>query len=266
MLAMFILLGSVVFAFMAFVDRFNFWILLFALAGMGGGVWLYRFGRYKITFPLAVPAFANIQEGLETLRNYTDLGAEEKIIEGRLKEAALAHSGKKAVIFYQKQAFSSLAACHYLEAHVAGRLGLGLNAKSIPCALAFLIAAGALRQNELVGQNLYFLRQQTGIRTPDTLWGAAWSLYLAADWSSSEALLCDLLKVRPDDVTVHLLLSSCAANRGKHQTALSHARTAASLAPSDSCSASCSTAATCARPSNVLSNSPPPCSNTLHCA
>lgn len=231
MLALIIVLGSMVFAGMAFVERFNPWILLFALASMGGGVWLYRFGRYKLTFPLAVPAFGDIQEGLETLRGYPDLGAEEKQIEARLKEAATAHPGKKAAAFYQKQAFAALASCNYLEAHVAGRLGLNINAKSIPCALAFLIAAGSLRQNELVGRNLYFLRQQTGLRTPDTLWGAAWSLYLAADWGSAEALLSDLLKLRPHDVTVRLLLSSAADNRGKRQTALAHARAATELDP-----------------------------------
>jgi Zn-dependent protease with chaperone function/tetratricopeptide (TPR) repeat protein len=233
MLAMFIVVGSLFFGLFAFFDRFNPWIVLFALAGISGGVWLYRFGRYKITFPLAVPAFGQIQNGLETIRGYTDLGAEEKQIEARLKEGIANLPVKQATVFYQKQAFAALAACNYLEAHVAGRLGLGLDAKSIPCALAFLIAAGSLRQNELVGKNLYFLRQQTGIRTPDTLWGAAWSLYLADDWSSAEALLSDLLKLRPDDVTVHLLLSSCAANRGKRQTALAHSRTAVELAPAD---------------------------------
>lgn len=233
MLAMFILIGSLFFGVFAFLDRFNPWILLSALAGIGGGVWLYRFGRYRITFPLAIPAFGQIQEGLEAIRSYTDLGAEEKTIEVRLKEAAASHPGKKAVAFYQKQAFAALASCNYLEAHVAGRLGLVIDAKSVPCALAFLIAAGSLRQNELVGKNLFFLRQQTGLRTPDTLWGAAWSLYLADDWSSAEALLSDLLKSRPEEVTFHLLLSSCAANRGKRQTALAHARSAVELAPAD---------------------------------
>jgi len=231
MLAMIILGGSIILVCTAFMDRLNPWMLLFALIGIGGGIWLYRFGRYKITFPLSIPSFGNIQDGLDRIRGHADLGTEEKKIEARLKEAAGNPQGGKAVAFYQKQAFAALSSCDYLEAHVAGRLGLGINAKSVPCALAFLVAAGSFRQINLVGKNFQFLRQHTGLRTPDTLWGVAWSLYLAANWASAESLLSELLKLRPANVTIRLLLSSCAANRGKRQTALAHARAAVELDP-----------------------------------
>ena len=229
--ALLLLLGAVVLGIASMIDGFNIVWFLIALAGLATGVWLYRFGRYNKTLSLPTPSYGLIQDGLERLRDYDDLGVHEKRIHTALVEAAAGLRAKKAAAFYQKRAFESLASCNFLEAHVAGRLGIQAHSKSVPCVLAFVIAAGALRQLHLVGQNLHFLKNSTGIRTPDTLWGVAWSLYLAGDWSASEALLGDLIKLRGTNATVHLLLSDCAARRGKRQTALSHARTAVELEP-----------------------------------
>ena len=232
--ALFIVIGFAIGLPFAFIDGFSPVAFLVMLAGVSGGVWLYRFGRYRDRHALPVPSFAAMRAGLDRLADIADLGAEEKLLEARLRKDASSLSGTKAAVaFYHETAFSSLGRCDFLEAHVAARLGLAANAKSLPCALAFAIAAGALRQGELVTANLRFIRARTALRTPDTLWASAWALFLLNDWTTAEALLSDLVKLRPANADLRLLLSACAAHRGKRQTALARAREALALAPDD---------------------------------
>lgn len=233
-LAIFIVIGALVGLIFAFAEGFNLALFLVMLTGVGGGAWLYRFGRYRNRYALPIPSFAAIRAGLDRLVEISDPAAEEKRLEENLRKDAPTLVGKKAVAaFYHERAFAALARTEFVEAHVAARLGLLADAKSVPCALAFVVAAGAHRQQDLVGQNLHFLRTQSALRTPDTLWAAAWALFLINDWAASEALLLDLVKLRPENVHFRLLLSACAAHRGKRQTALTRAREAVALAPDD---------------------------------
>ncbi len=232
--AVLIVIGSLVGLMFAFIDGFNLIAFLVVLAGIAGGGWLYRFGRYRDRHALPVPSFAAMRAGLDRLADIANLGAEEKRIEAELRKDGASLAGKKAVVaFYHESAFAALGRCDFLEAHVAARLGLAANAKSLPCALAFVIAAGALRQGELVAGNLRFIRARTGLCTLDTLWASAWALFLLDDCTTAEALLSDLVKLRPANADLRLLLSTCAARRGKRQTALARAREALTLAPDD---------------------------------
>jgi Zn-dependent protease with chaperone function/tetratricopeptide (TPR) repeat protein len=234
LLAAVIVIGFAIGLPFSFIDGFSPVALLVMLVGGAGGVWLYRFGRYRDRHAIPVPRFAAMRAGLDRLSEIADLGAEEKRLEERLRKDASSYSGKKAIVaFYHESAFAALGRCDFLEAHVAARLGLAANAKSLPCALAFAIAAGALRQGDFVAGNLRFIRARTALRTPDTLWASAWALFLLNDWATAEALLIDLVKLRPENADLRLILSTCAAHRGKRQTALARAREALALAPDD---------------------------------
>lgn len=199
-----------------------------------GGVFLYRHCRYKDTFELPRPTRAAIRAGLERLHSLPDLAATEKEIEAARTEAAKdIKAGKSLAEFHRAEAFAALADCDYLRAHVSARLGLKADNKSVPCALALAVAAGATRQKELVGDMIRFLRAKTGLRTPATHWGAAWAFYLVNDLATAEALFDELLKTEPDHPELHLLLAECAANRGKRHSTLAHARAAIAAAPDD---------------------------------
>ncbi len=233
-LGLFVLIGSVFALFFAFAEGAHPALFLASAGGVALGVWLYRLGRYNRELGFPTPAFATIRAGLDKLAACPDLGAEEKRLEQELKDAAKDSSAKKhREALYRARAFAALERCDYLEAHVAARLGLAADDKSVACSLAFTVAAGSLRQEDLVGQNLRFIRARSALRTADTLWGSAWALFLLNDFASAEALLVDLQKLRPDDAQLRLLLAACADHRGKRQTALGRAREAVTLAGED---------------------------------
>ena len=231
-LGVMLVIAAVAILFFSFAGGFHALLLAAALGIGAGGVLAYRLGHYDAALGLPAPSFALIEAGLARLRETKDFEAEQKRLEAALLAGLDGATRKKdRVARHREQAFAALARCDFLEAHVAARLGLTADGKSVPCALAMMIAGGSLRQSDLVAQNLRFLRAQTGLRTPDILWGAAWSLWLVRDWAAAESLLLELQKLRPDDLCLTLLAADSAARRGKRQTALTRARAAVALAP-----------------------------------
>lgn len=204
------------------------------ISGLGIGLGLHYAGRYRDTFTLPHPTRAQIREGIERLREIPDLDAADKaLIEERARAAESLPRASQKEEFHRADAYDALARADYLRAHVSARLGLRANNKSVPCALALAVAAGAAGQPDTVGNMLRFVRSKTGIDTPSTLWGAAWAFHLVGDLTTAEALLVALHKKFPHDSTVLQLLAECAAARGKRHASLAHARAACASAPGD---------------------------------
>lgn len=206
---------------------------LVAVAIIALGVFAWRLGRYRDRRALPVPRFAQIKQAWSAERP-ADLGAQEKAIEEELRArlASIPKSRPKLAALLDA-ADAALANCDYLRAHVAARLALEINNKSVEAALALAVASGALGDGQQVGQMLHFIVQRTAMGTQSTRWGAAWALVLLGDWNAAEALLWQVHEKQPDEPTFLLLLASTQAERGKLQSAIENARRALALTQQD---------------------------------
>jgi Zn-dependent protease with chaperone function/tetratricopeptide (TPR) repeat protein len=203
-----------------------------AVAATVGGVFMYRGGRFKEKLHLPVPDYAIIKT---VSASKLEVDAKEvQAIESELRKATLAEKNRQKreddLVLYS---YKALETCDYVRAHVAGRLCLELNNKSIPGALAFAIAAGRLKQHQQVATALQFVIRNTGMRGESPAWGAGWALALLGDWLHAEAFLEQARKRKPANATVLGLLAVTQVRRGKLFSAIASARKATSLQPGD---------------------------------
>ncbi len=201
-----------------------------AVLSLVGGVVLYRFGYYREDIFLPVPDYTLIKVAWQ---KKLDIKQDEisKMEEG-LRDAILherKRSGRESLLV--KRSYEALETCDYVRAHVAARICLEVNNKSIPGALAFVVAAGYLRQRPQVTQALRFVIRSTGMRGPSQPWGAGWGLLLLGDWVHAEAFLEQARTGNPASATILALLAHSQARRGKLFSAIASARQAATMQP-----------------------------------
>lgn len=196
------------------------------------GVWAWRVGRYRDRRSLPVPTFAALKRAWET-EWPEKLDEKEKSIEADLKLRIRDAKKRAQIEQLLDAAHAALGACDYLRAHVAARLVLDRDNKSVDAALALAIASAALHQPAQMNQLLQFVQKHTGLATPGTVWGAAWALVLAADWDRAEAFLWRTHAAQPENATLLGLLALAQAARRKLQSAIVHAQQAVAREPAE---------------------------------
>jgi Zn-dependent protease with chaperone function len=207
------------------------WMAFIFVAG-GLAVLLYREGRYRDFIELPIPDYSILKQSWEKPKTYKNMEATQNELEKELRQ--LADRQKNRTYKAQtlaSESYSALKRCDYLRAHVAARLCLQMDNKSVEGTLALAIASAALGQSEQSGWALRYVHKITGLKTASTAWGAAWSLLLSGGWTTAEACMTQARKDRENEPTLLLVLALCQARRGKLQSAILSARQACTPAP-----------------------------------
>jgi Zn-dependent protease with chaperone function/tetratricopeptide (TPR) repeat protein len=206
-------------------------VLVFS--SLTAGVLVWRWGRYRDAMRLPVPRYGEIKNAWQAERR-ADMAEREERIEAELIEALSKQSRKKTKLrLLTDEGARALAQCDYLRAHIASRLAIDINKWKIEGALINTVAAAGLGAWDSLGHNLEFLRQNTGLDTPSTRWGAAWAFLLAGDWATAESLLWKATEEQPRNTTFLCLLALSQSQRGKVQSAILNARKAADIQPDE---------------------------------
>ncbi len=200
-------------------------LLLFAAISIGLGVWFYWVSGYRERMPLPVPDYAVLKTTAHTKPGESEPRAKE--LEKDLRQR-MAESGttRKQVRFLVSEAYSALADCDYLRAHVAACLCLTKDPESVEGMLAYAVAAAWFGQLQQVRQAWQFLQQETAFKGPSLSWGMAWVLMHCGDLAGAEAFLQQAGKGRAEEPTILALLAICQMRRGKLYSAISSARQA----------------------------------------
>ncbi len=227
-------LAGVVWGIAALANDLGAFALLCAIPMAAIGFFLYRLGGYKDRIPLPVPSFTDLQKAWTSTLKITELQAAEKQIEAELKDRMAAEKKpRRKFIMLRAESYTSLQRCDYLRAHVAARLGLAIERKSVECTMALAIASAGLKLGPQTLTLLGRLRQSTAMKSRSTSWGGAWAFLLLGDWFSAEALLVRSLQMTPATTTFQILLAFCQAKRGKLHNASTNARTACDAEPAN---------------------------------
>jgi tetratricopeptide (TPR) repeat protein len=110
-------------------------------------------------------------------------------------------------------------------------LSINLDGKGVDGVLIYTIAAAGLSLWNDFNQNMEFIHQSTGVATPSTEWGVAWTSFLATDWPRAEGLLWKCAEREPSNATFRCLLALALVQRNKLQGAILNATMAADLEP-----------------------------------
>ena len=206
------------------------WQAMMAALGVAAvGYPLYRIANYGATRPLPVPAFGTLTsprpEGEDRAAAEAATAAElQGRIGARLKRVDLVDA-------YIAECYAQLQERDYLRAHVAGRLALELDKKSVEAMLGLGIAAAGLGLPQQATKLMSVVRYRTGLRSPNLLWGAAWSLSLLQKWEDTEAMLLALTRKGPVPATYLSLLALARYHRGKLHSAIAASKQACELEP-----------------------------------
>lgn len=202
------------------------------MAGLIGlGILGVRFGRYRERLALSIPDFAVLKSVWENRIQFTQEQVKE--LEAQIRSKVTNLSKNKKELALAVFAYDALHTCDYLKAHIAARLCLQMNNKSIEGAAALAVAAAALGQLQQAHEALHFLHRVTAMSAPSLTWSAGWALLLSGDWAPAEAFLEKRCQQKPAHPTLPLLLALCQSNRGKLQSALLLARRACELNPAN---------------------------------
>jgi Zn-dependent protease with chaperone function/tetratricopeptide (TPR) repeat protein len=206
-------------------------LLCFTLAAMSVGAFAHRFFRYRERLSLPVPEFAQLRAPRGPRAEVTDAWVKEREAELNTRVSKLRR--KKRELELASVAYEALGRRDYVMAHIAARLCLKVNNKSIEGAIGMAVSAAALGQITQVHQVLNFLQRVTGMKIPSASWGAGWALALCGDWEPAEAFLEKRSQQTPAHPTVLLMLAYCQSKRGKLQNAVSLARQVCSASTPD---------------------------------
>ena len=205
---------------------------LLAVLSVAGGVALFYVGRYSDKIMLPVPDYALLKAAGN---NKTPVDQKDVLaLEGELRNIILGEKkrARREAVLVQRS-LRYLETCDYVRAHVAARLCLEVNNKSISGALAFIVASGFLKQGPQVTHAVRFVIRNTGLRSESPPWGIGWGLLLLGDWVHAEAFLQQARLRKPKSATVLALLAISQVRRGKLFSAIASARRAATMQPAD---------------------------------
>lgn len=225
-----VLIGGISGLFMVFGSMFSLGLLSFTAASIAAGVVGFKWGGYRERHPLAVPDFGALKAAWQSPEKFTDEQVKTLEEEMKAKVPASLSAGKREQEF-ASLSYAALARCDYMRAHIAARLCLQINNKSIKGAAGLVVANASFHQVQQVHQLLNFLQKTAGLNSPGIIWSAAWSLLLCGDWVPAEAFLEKICQQKTKNPTQLLLLALCQSNRGKLQSALLSARQACEPQP-----------------------------------
>jgi Zn-dependent protease with chaperone function len=205
--------------------------VLVSLSSIAAAILFWVWGRYRDRIQLPVPRYAEIKRAWQSDRP-ADLTEQERQIEEELTAlVAVQDSKKHKLAVLADEGITALQHCSYLRAHVAGRLAINIDRKGVEGVLLYLVAAAGLNLWDEFNQNMDFIHRSTGVRTPSTEWGVAWTFFLAADWPRAEGLLWKCIEREPSNTTFRCLLALAQLQRNKLQGAILNATMAADLEP-----------------------------------
>jgi heat shock protein HtpX len=196
------------------------------LAAVGWAVGLLRAWRFRDRISLPVPDYGLIREAATRKLDIKQQDVREK--EEQMGTTASEKGTSKArAAAHLARSYAALAECDYVTAHIAARLCLREEKKSIPGHLALAVAAGGIKNPEQARKAVLYVQQTTGMKGGESLvWGAGWALLLVGDFAAAEAFLKQALKVRGPRATLLALVAVCQSSRGKLFSAISSARKA----------------------------------------
>ncbi|MGZ5566953.1 MAG: hypothetical protein ACXWKG_08070, partial [Limisphaerales bacterium] len=201
-------------------------LLAFDVITGAGGFVLFKRGKYRDKLALVVPDYA-VLKAADTKVKGEDWQVRQKEIETELREQ---HKGDKAgrnrALSFATEAYSALGRCDYLRAHVAARLAVADNQRSVEGVLASAIASAALNQHQHAAWGIARARQLAGMDAFSICWGIGWANLLFGNNEAAEVMLDQAIKKKPGSPTLHMLMSVAQARRGKMQAAIASARRA----------------------------------------
>lgn len=204
----------------------------FILGSISLGILGVRFGRYRERLALPVPEFGALKSAWQNRPKVSE--EQVRKLESELEGRAPKFSSKGAKeLEFASVSYDALGKCDYVRAHIAARLCLRANKKSVEGVAGLTVAAAALGQVQQVQQALMFLQRVTGMTAPSLTWAAGWALALCGDWIHAEAFLERTCQQGGSHPTTALLLALCRANRGKLQSALLLARDVCTPSPAN---------------------------------
>jgi len=206
-------------------------LVIFAVIAIVTGIVLVWLGRYREKRALPVPEFGTIRAA--SMQKLEAIPERANAIEVELSNLAEERKKKERAALLVDQSYLALEQCDYVRAHVAARLSLAEDKKSVPGCLALAVAAGGLKLATQAGQAIQFVRRQTGMKGESPAWGAGWALTLAGDWVHAEAFLEQARIKKPASPTVLALLAISQSRRGKLFSAIESARKALALRPGE---------------------------------
>jgi len=199
--------------------------LLITAVPVSLGWLLLKVGRYRDRRVLPQPDYPALKAAWSNRGAPPDLTETEQRTEQDLRAIVAGASGKKPrTARLVQEAYAALAQCDYLRAHVAARLAREIQPRSVEACLALAVASAAHQQGDLAEAMLRIVVEQTGLRSPSTLWGAAWATTLLRAWMPAEALIQEAMKMHPHDTTLLALLALSQSRRNKLQGALATIR------------------------------------------
>ena len=212
---------------------FNAWELLLGALVVGGGAALVRIGRYRDKRALPVPDYASVKAAAERTEDAETRKARERDTEADLRKRCAKMTGRQRVDCLVEAAYGALARCDYLGAHVAARLCLEVDKRSVEARLALAVAWGAFRNVQNANTAMRTVTKATGLHTPSSLWAAGWGYMLLGDWSAAESFLLEAMRLGPDEPRFAAFTASCQLRRGKLQSGVANAKAALAASPED---------------------------------
>ncbi len=207
--------------------------MAFAAAGLAiaGGFGANRLGAYRDKVRLPVPTYEEFTRPRAKVPP-EEFKARQQEIERELSDR-VNKEGKSArrMEILIAESYKALETCDFARAHVAARMCLKHDKKSVPGALAAAVACAAFGQVAESNQLIFFAQRQTGLNTFSTAWSAGWSGYLTGDAIRAEAMFERVLKFDSSQTTVLALLAIVQNHRGKRQSALMNARRVCEVRP-----------------------------------
>jgi Zn-dependent protease with chaperone function/Tfp pilus assembly protein PilF len=224
------LIGGVVGVLVWLTVSMSVGLLVFMAATIIPGILAYRFGGYRERAPLPVPDFSLLKTAFQAKAAVDETKAKQA--ESELQPCiADQKRGRRKARLLVDEAYRALAQCDYLKAHVAARLALKFDKKSVEAMSAFGVASAGLGQAQQVTWALQALQKRTPITRGSTAWATGWTLLLVGNWTQAEAFLQIARKGREEEPTLLALQALCQARRGKHQSAILSARQACTPKP-----------------------------------
>jgi Zn-dependent protease with chaperone function/tetratricopeptide (TPR) repeat protein len=224
--------GLLVMAF-SWKTSFSAWELLFGALVVGGGATLVRLGRYRDKRALPVPDFAAVKAAAERIEDAEARKAREKEVEADLRKRSAKLPGRRRCDFLVDEAYAALGRCDYLAGHVAARLCLELDKRSVEARLALGVAWAAFRNVQNTNNTVRAIAKMTGLHTPASLWGTAWCYMQLGDWMAAESFLLEAMRLSGNPPRLAAFAASCQLRRGKLQSGVANAKTALAAAPGD---------------------------------
>jgi len=204
------------------------WGLVACPALIAGGVFLYRFFRYKDRALLPLPSFATLIRATrrpfptdaEIAARVDELGAGLDACCAGVKGRSRRHAR------YLELCHEALLVCDYLRANAAARKALDQRSTSVDAMLGIAISCAGLGRTNDATTMLGFVNGATGLHSRVTRLGAAWALWLLGGSHQAEALLAEEARGGQLPASALALLANCEWNRGKLSGALIHAKAA----------------------------------------